>query len=148
MSSLCHSMQKRIFISSCKNKDNINPTIFNIIRWVTGSLGQITQRPRVWCKYYFFFIISCKILCKKPFNSFYYFYYKITKITLKSFECSKLIKSLKRGILGTSDAWNPSIYNILSSDAGWFVQMNPWPSVWCSKRYFFFHLYKLTNVRA
>ena len=33
-----------------------NPTIFNIIRWVTGSLGQMTHRSSVWCsKHYFFF---------------------------------------------------------------------------------------------
>ena len=38
-----------------------NPTIYNIIRWFTGSLGQMTSRPSVWCsKYYFFFTICCK----------------------------------------------------------------------------------------
>ena len=59
-------------------------------------MGQMNRRPSIWCsKYYFFFMISCKILCKKPFNSFYYFFYKITKIKLKSFEYSKSIKSLK-----------------------------------------------------
>ena len=30
-------------------------SIFNIIRWVAGSMGQTTQQPSVWrCKYYLF----------------------------------------------------------------------------------------------
>ena len=50
-------------------------------------MGQTTSRPSVWCsKYYFFFIISCKILCKNPFNYFFLFCYNFTKIKLKSFE--------------------------------------------------------------
>ena len=44
----------------------------------------------------FFFMISCKILCKNPFNLFSYFFYKITKIKIKSFECPKSIKSIKK----------------------------------------------------
>ena len=33
-----------------------NWTILNIIRWVTGSMGQSSHQPSVWCsKYYFFF---------------------------------------------------------------------------------------------
>ena len=37
----------------------------------------------------FFFMISCKILFKNPFNLFSYFFYK-------DFECPKFIKSIKR----------------------------------------------------
>ena len=37
----------------------------------------------------FFSMISCKILCKNPFNSFSYLFHKITKIKIKSFECPK-----------------------------------------------------------
>ena len=33
----------------------INPTIFNIIRWVNGSLGRTTHRPSVWCSKYYIF---------------------------------------------------------------------------------------------
>ena len=40
-----------------------------------------------------FFMISCRIL-------------KNTKIKVKSFECPKSIKSLKKIILGTSAAWS------------------------------------------
>ena len=55
---------------------------------------------------FFFFVISCKILYKNPFNLFSYFFYKITKIKIKSFECPKSIKSIKKIILGTSDSWS------------------------------------------
>ena len=40
----------------------------------------------------FFFMISCK----NPFNLFSYFFYKITKIKMRSFECPKSIKSVKK----------------------------------------------------
>ena len=52
----------------------------------------------------FFFMISWKILCKNPFNLFSYFFIQLQKI--KSFECPKSIKSIKKIILGTSDSWS------------------------------------------
>ena len=55
-----------------------NLTIFNIIRWVDGLMGQWSHQPSAWCsKYYLFFIISCKIFCKDPFNLFLYFYFNL-----------------------------------------------------------------------
>ena len=32
-----------------------NQSIFNIIRWVAGSMGQMTHRPSVWCSECYFF---------------------------------------------------------------------------------------------
>ena len=62
----------------------------------------MTRRPSVWCsKYYFFSITSCKILCKNRFNSFFIFFYKFTKIKIKSFECPKSIRNYKK-----HNAWN------------------------------------------
>ena len=62
-------------------------------------LGQTTYRPSVWCsKYYFFFIISCKILCKNRFNLFFY---NFTKMKVKSFECPKSIRNYEK-----KNAWN------------------------------------------
>ena len=79
-----------------------NPSIYNIIRWVAWTMGQTNRRQSVWCsKYYFFFMISCKILCKNPFNFFSYFFFKIKKIKIKSFDCPKSIKSIKR-----NNTWN------------------------------------------
>ena len=70
-------------------------------------MGRSSQRPSVWCsKYYFFFIISCKILCKNRFNLFFY---NFTKMKVKSFECPKSIRNYEKKImLGTSDAWSMS----------------------------------------
>ena len=60
-------------------------------RWDDGTNELSTKR--LMFQVLFFFMISCKILCKKPINSFYYFFYKITKIKLKSFEYSKSKKN-------------------------------------------------------
>ena len=52
-----------------------NPSIYNILHWVAWTMVQTNRRPRVWCsKYYFFFIISCKNLCRNHFNLFCYFF--------------------------------------------------------------------------
>ena len=71
-----------------------NPTICNIIRWLTGSLNtwlidQASDVPSI----IFFLLISCKILCKNHFYVFLYFSYKFTKIRIKSFECHKSIRN-------------------------------------------------------
>ena len=62
----------------------------------------MTHQPIVWCSkyYFFFFIISCKILSKNRFNYFFYSY-KFTKIKVKSFECPKFIRNYKK-----NNAWN------------------------------------------
>ena len=62
---------------------------------VCGPIWQMTRRPSVWCsKYYLFFIKSCNILYKKPFNLFSNFFCKITKMKIKSFECPKSYKKI------------------------------------------------------
>ena len=55
---------------------------------------------------YFFFIKSSKILCKNPFNLliFNFFFHKITKMKIKSFECLKSIINCKKKLLETSYA--------------------------------------------
>ena len=63
-----------------------NPTIFNIICWVTGSLGPMTHRLSVWCSNYYFFHNFLQILCKKSFQFIFLFFYNFTKIKIKSFE--------------------------------------------------------------
>ena len=57
-----------------------NPTIFNIIRWVAGSLRRwVAGTNDSSTKYLtflvlFFFIIPCKIFCKNCFNLFSYLF--------------------------------------------------------------------------
>ena len=42
-----------------------NPTIYNIIRWFAGPMGQTTRRPSVWYSKYFFFTISYRFRALK-----------------------------------------------------------------------------------
>ena len=44
-------------------------------RSVAGLMGQMNRRPSVWCSKYYFFMISCRILCKNTFNLFLYFFF-------------------------------------------------------------------------
>ena len=67
--------------------------------WDKRLIDQASDVPST---YYFFFIISCRILCKNLFNLSFY---KFTKI--KSFECPKSIRNYKK-IIRTSDAWSTS----------------------------------------
>ena len=73
-----------------------NPSIYNIcntlVRWADGENDSSTKH--LMFQALFFFITSCKILCKKPFQLFFLFFKKITEI--KSFECSKSIRSYEK----------------------------------------------------
>ena len=81
-----------------------NPSISEILRWVAGTMGQMNCWPSVWCsKYYFFFHDFLQNSLQKSFQLFIFYFYNSTKI--KSFEYFKSIKSLKKIIVGTSDAW-------------------------------------------
>ena len=83
----------KIYSSRIHLSTTRNPTIFNIIRWVAGSLGRTTHWPSVWCsKCYFFFIISCQFFCKNHFNLFSY----LIKMKIKSFECPKSIRNYEK----------------------------------------------------
>ena len=55
--------------------------------WVAGMIVSLIERLMI--QVLFFFIISCKTLCKNLFNLFSYFLYKFTKIKIKSFESPK-----------------------------------------------------------
>ena len=71
------------------------PEIRQSRHWFAGQIGQMFFRTSVWCPKYFFFIKFCKILSKNPFNSFFYFLNKITKMKIKNFECPKSIHMKK-----------------------------------------------------
>ena len=80
-----------------------NPSIYNICNTL-GCLDDGTNESsskRLIFQIFFFSMISCKILCKNPFNLFFHFFYIITKIKIKSFECTKSIKSIK-----IDNTWN------------------------------------------
>ena len=82
--------------------NNENPNILKSVNLQYNTLGRLdngtneSSTKRLMFQVLFFFMISCKIPCKNPFNLFSYFFYKITKIKIKSFECPKSIKSIKK----------------------------------------------------
>ena len=74
--------------------------IFNIIRWFAGSLGQMTHQPSIWCSKYYFFHDFLQNSLQKSFQFIFYFY-KFTKIKIKSFVCPKSIRNYEK-----NNAWN------------------------------------------
>ena len=84
-----------------------NPTIYNMICWFAGSLGQMTRQPSVPCIIFFFHEKLQKSL-QKPFQFIFLSIYKIIKMKIKSFECPKSMRNYKKKILGRSDTWSTS----------------------------------------
>ena len=78
-----------------------NPTIYNIIHWFAGSLGQMTRRPSVWCSKYIFFHDFLQNSLQKWFQCIFSFLYEFTKIKTKSFECPKSIRNCEK-----NNTWN------------------------------------------
>ena len=62
--------------------------------WVYGTI--VSSTIRLMFQVVFFFIISCKILCKNPFI----FFIKLQKMKRKSFEYPKSIRNMKK------NTWN------------------------------------------
>ena len=59
---------------------SINPSIYNIIRWVAWTMGQMNRpQKRLMFQVLFFYMISCKILCKNPLNLFSYSFIKLQR---------------------------------------------------------------------
>ena len=106
-----NSVQLIMFLSLSRN-----PTIYNIIHWFAGTNDSSTKCLML--QVLFFFIISCKILCRNPFNLYFY---KITKIKIKSFECPKSIKNYKKKIFGTSNAWSTSFLSHRPSKPAYYI---------------------------
>ena len=73
-------------------------------RWDDGPIKLSTNRL-IFQVHIIFFLDFLQNSLQKPFNLFSYFFHKITKIKMKSFECPKSVKSIKKIILGTSDSW-------------------------------------------
>ena len=75
-------------------------------RWDKRLVDQASDVPSI-----IFFHDFLQNSLQNPFNLFSYFFYKITKMKIKSFECPKVIKSMKKIILGTSDSWSMIHYS-------------------------------------
>ena len=70
-------------------------------RWDKRILDQMFDVPSI-----IFFHNFLQNSLQKSFQFIFLFFYKITKIKIKSFECPKSIKSVKKMMLGTSDSWS------------------------------------------
>ena len=107
-----------------------NPTIYNIIRWFAGPMGQTTRQPSVWSIY--FFIKSCNILCKNPFNLFFLNYKKntwnIRRLVDKSFVPSAQRTSVLYCRLMDFTSWGNTVVlgtlNRKSKLPSWLAQTN------------------------
>ena len=75
-----------------------NPSIYNIIRWFAGPMGQTNRRPSVWCSKYFFSIDSGH---SKLFIFIFVISLKNTKINWNDF-CRELCKILWK----KTNTWN------------------------------------------
>ena len=100
-----------MWIKFCQSKINS--------RWVGGPMGQMNRRPSIWCSKYYFFHDFLQNSLQKYFQYICLFFLKNTKIKVKSFECPKSIKSLKKIMLGTSDAWSTIRLSNRPSDPAW-----------------------------
>ena len=73
--------------------------------WFAGLMGKTTCKPSVWCSKYLFFHKILRNSLQNPFQFFYFsFFYRITKMKLKTFECSECIRNFKK------DTWNVRCY--------------------------------------
>ena len=97
---LCNNCEIILIFNRCINvfkstlikkswKDSIEirqSTIWYAGMWANGTNDSSTK-CLMFQVLYFFFIKSCEILCKNPFNLFSNFFHKITKMKIMSFEC-------------------------------------------------------------
>ena len=84
------------------DQKSVNLEYNTLVRWADGT--NVSSTKRLMFQVLFFFIKSCKIFCKIAFNLFIYlfvFFYKITKMKIKSFECPKSIRNYEK-----KNTWN------------------------------------------
>ena len=98
--------------------DYCDPTIFNIIRWDDGSLGQMTHRSSIWCSKHYFF----KLLLGHSKSLFLFLWsYKKIKIKLKRF-LQRILQEIMKKMLGTSDTWSMSSLSHRTSDPAYYIE--------------------------
>ena len=87
-----------------KDFKSVNLEYNTLVCWANGT--KVLSTKRLMFQELFFFHKILQISLQKPFQFFFSFLYKITKMKMKSFECPKSIKSINKIILGTSDTWS------------------------------------------
>ena len=84
---------------------SINLQYNMLVHWADGTNDSLT-------KFLMFQVLFClyKILrnfLQKRFQFIFLFFYKITKMKIKSFECPKSIRNHEKKIVGMPDIWSP-----------------------------------------
>ena len=96
---------------------NKNPTIYNIMRWFAGPMGQTTRQPSVWRSKYFFFSYRLRALK----TLYFHFCNFIKKMNWKGF-CKEFCKILwKKIIFGTSETWLTSRLSHRPSEPAYYI---------------------------
>ena len=72
----------------------INPTIFNIIRWVAGTNDSSTKSLMFQVLFFFYNFLQKSL--QKSFQFIFLFFYNFSKIKVKSFDCPKYIKNYEK----------------------------------------------------
>ena len=107
-----------------------NPIIFNIIRWLAGSLGRTTHPTRVWCsKHYFFFMISYRLRALKTLHFYFCKIKKNKEINWNYFFQRILQEIMKKDVLGTSDAWVVCPRDPATQIAGFYTRQPAQPGL-------------------
>ena len=100
---------------------SVNLQYNTLVRWANGTNKSWTKR----LMFQVFFFHKIKILqnsLQKPFQFIFLFFYKITTIKIKSFECLKSIRNYEKIMLGTSDAWSMSRSSHRPSDPAYHIE--------------------------
>ena len=84
------------------NLKSYNLQYKTLVRWADGTNDSSTKRLMFQVLFFFHKILQNSL--QKPFQFIFLFFYKITKMKIKSFECPKSIRNYEKKILGTSDA--------------------------------------------
>ena len=79
------------------DQKSVNLEYNTLVGWADWT--DVLSTKRLMFRVFFFFIKSCKILCKNPFNL--YFFYKITKMKTNSFEYPNSIRNYEK-----KNTWN------------------------------------------
>ena len=87
-----------------------------LVRWADGTNDLSTKRLIFQVLLFFHKILQNSL--QKPFD---FFFNKITKMKIKSFECPKSIRNYEKKILGMSDAWSTSRLSHRSSEPAYYI---------------------------
>ena len=73
-----------------------NSSIYNIIRWVAGSVGQMNQLPSVWCSETYFFSQFLAKFCAKIVSIYFFIILQFYKNKDKEFEYPKSVRNYEK----------------------------------------------------